>query len=87
MTTETQKPAEKAAFDYIAYTVEEVGKHPNKKTYWTRIGVGWFHKNGEGFTAKLSALPVNGEIVFRKPQPDNQADQGEQPAAHEGEGA
>jgi hypothetical protein len=86
MTTENQKPAEKP-FDYIAYTVAEVGKHPNKKTYWTRIGVGWFHKNGEGFTARLDALPLNGEIVFRTPLPDNQADQGEQVEATGEEGA
>jgi hypothetical protein len=83
MTTENQKPAEKTSIDYIAYTVEKNGR----KSYWTKIGVGWFHKNGEGFTVKLSALPLNGEIVFRKPQPDNQADQGEQVEATEGEGA
>jgi hypothetical protein len=49
--------------------------------------VGWYHRNGEGFTAKLSALPLTGEIVFRKPLPDDQAAQGEQPEAIEGEGA
>ena len=84
MTTEKQKAAEKTSFDYIAYTVEKRGK----KTYWTRLGVGWFHRNAEGFTAKLSAIPVTGEIVFRKPQPaDEQAGQGEQVEATEGEGA
>ena len=85
MTTEKQKDAVKPSFDYIAYTVEENRK--TKATYWTRIGVGWFHRNGEGFTVKLSALPLNGEIVFRKPQPDDQAAQGEQPEAIEGEGS
>ena len=84
MTTEKQKAAEKTSFDYIAYTIEKVGK----RNYWTRIGVGWFHRNGEGFTVKLSALPLNGEIVFRKPQAaDQQADQGEQVEATEGGGA
>ena len=82
MTTEKQKAAE-TPFDYIAYTVEE----RKGKKYWTRIGVGWYHKNGEGFTSRLSALPLNGEIVFRKPLPHDQAAQGEQVEAIEGEGA
>jgi hypothetical protein len=82
MTTEKQKAAGKP-FDYIAYTIEKVGKN----TYWTRIGVGWFHRNGEGFTVKLSALPLTGEIVFRKPLPDDQAAQVEQVEATEGEGS
>ena len=60
MTTENQKAAEKPAFDYIAYTVEKRGKRNAEKTYWTRIGVGWYHDDGEGFTAKLSALPLDG---------------------------
>lgn len=83
MTTENEKAAEKPAFDYIAYAVEKNGK----ETYWTRIGVGWFHKKGEGFTVKLSALPLNGEIVFRKPRPaDQQAEQGEPAETTGGEG-
>jgi hypothetical protein len=36
---------------------------------------------------KLSALPLNGEIVFRKPQPDDQAAQDEGIEAIEKEGA
>ena len=83
MTTENQNAAEKTSFDYIAYTVEKNGR----KSYWTRIGVGWFHKNGEGFTVKLSALPLNGEIVFRKPRPaDEQAEQVETAETTGGEG-
>lgn len=87
MTTEKQKAAEKSAFDFIAFNVEKRGK----KTYWTRLGAGWFHEDGEGFTAKLSAMPLSGEIVFRKPKPPvEKADQGEQAEATEateGEGA
>ena len=84
MTTEKQKAAEKTSFDYIAYNVEK----RNGKTYWTRLGVGWYHDDGEGFTAKLGAIPLTGEIVFRKPKPaDEQADQGEQIEAIEGGGA
>ena len=84
MTTENEKAAEKPAFDYIAYAVEKNGKG---RLTGPGSGVGWFHKKGEGFTVKLSALPLNGEIVFRKPRPaDQQAEQGEPAETTEGEG-
>ena len=33
------------------------------------------HEDGEGFTAKLGAIPLNGEIVFRTPKAAKQAGQ------------
>ena len=68
MTTENQKPAETNRVTYIAYTVEKSGK----ETYWTRVGVAFkSHKDGEGFTAKFAyGIAVSGEIVFRKPKPE-----------------
>ena len=44
------------------YTVKD-GK-ADKKAFWTRIGSAWPHKNGTGFTIRLDALPLNGELVM-----------------------
>ena len=73
MTTKNEKAAEKSSVDFIAWNVEK----RNGNTYWTRIGVAFkSHKDGEGFTAQLSAFPLSGEIVFRKPKPEEQAEDG-----------
>ena len=52
--TTVKKPA------FIAYSV--TGKEP--QAYWTNIGSAWSHKNGEGFSIELTALPLNGRIVL-----------------------
>lgn len=54
-------------------------KHPTHRAYvvsgegdarsWLEIGAQWPHNDGKGFTLKLSALPVGGEIVIRMPEP------------------
>jgi hypothetical protein len=60
MTNETTKqPA------LIAYTVRESGE----KSFYTRIGAAWAHKKG-GYSIRLDALPVNGEIVLFPPKED-----------------
>ena len=56
--TTVKKPA------FIAYRV--TGKQP--KTFWTNIGSAWPHKNGEGFSIELTALPLNGRIVLLSPK-------------------
>ena len=52
---------------HTAYTVRDNG---NGKGFWTRIGSVWAHKSGDGFTVRLDALPVNGEIVIRSKAED-----------------
>jgi len=62
---ETKGPA------FIAYTVTEKGE----SSYWTAIGVAFQHKDGEGFSAELDALPANGgRIVFRTPKEETSAE-------------
>jgi len=63
MTTK-QKPA------LIAYTVTG----DDEKTFWTRIGTAWPHKNGEGFNIELAALPLGGRIVLMPPKAEQGAD-------------
>lgn len=52
---------------YHAYTVV---KRPPKANgdnhdYWLAIGEATPHKDGDGFSLKLHATPVNGKIVLR----------------------
>ena len=53
-----------------AYTVTE--RKGSDKGSWKELGAAWPHDDGQGFTIKLEALPLNGEIVLRIPtdQPD-----------------
>jgi len=70
MTTKNEKTAETSSVDYIAWSVEK----RNGNTYWTRVGVAYKpHKDGEGFTARFAGgIAVSGEIVFRKPKPQEE---------------
>lgn len=56
--------------DYFAYHVRSGDKG---KTYWTRLGAAWAHKDGKGFSIDLEVMPVsgfNGRIVVRAPADD-----------------
>ena len=56
-----------------ALTVRE----SNGKSYWTKIGVAWPNKNGEGYIVRLDAVPasVDGQysIHLRVPLPKDGA--------------
>lgn len=53
----------------IAYHVTERGE----KSFWSRIGAAWDHKDGEGFTVELELLPATGgRIVLRPPLPESE---------------
>jgi hypothetical protein len=65
MTKETQKSGQ---VDFTAYAVNE----RNGETYWTPIGAAFAHKNGDGYSIMLSALPVNGRIVLRPGKSDDE---------------
>ncbi len=43
------------------FTVTERG---NDRSIWTRIGAGWFNRDGS-LTLRLDALPVNGVLQVR----------------------
>jgi hypothetical protein len=48
---------------FAAYVVEGEGD----KAFWTKVGAAWQHDDGQGFNLSLTALPVNGRLVLRKP--------------------
>jgi hypothetical protein len=50
-----------------AYEVFAVDGEGNKAR-WTPIGAAWPHDDGEGFNVTVSAFPLNGRLVLRKPK-------------------
>ena len=38
------------------------------KSYFNKIGAAFEHKDGEGHSVELNALPTNGRIVLRTPR-------------------
>lgn len=49
---------------YAVYVVEGEGD----SAYWTKVGAAWPHEDGDGYNITLSALPLNGRLVVRKPK-------------------
>lgn len=52
------------------FTVSDRGD--GKKGWWTRIGTAWKNKDGS-INITLDALPLNGQLVMRKPQPRDES--------------
>jgi hypothetical protein len=49
---------------YAAYVVEGEGD----KAFWTKVGAAFVHEDGEGFNLVLTAMPLSGRLVIRKPK-------------------
>ncbi len=64
METTTPQIAILSAPTHIAYQVRET---PGKKSYWTRIGAAWAHKDGKGFSLQLNSMPTDGCVTLRVP--------------------
>ena len=63
-----------------AYTVRKYKKADGTEgSEWSRIGVLYPQEDGQGFTATLTALPLDGRIVFRKPLEKGQKPEPGQP--------
>lgn len=45
-------------------------KENGEKGHWTRIGAAWPHKDGDGLTIRVEAIPMSGELVVRTPRPE-----------------
>ena len=65
-TTTSKRPT------HTAYSVREYQKGSETKSDWTRIGIAWAHRDGEGFDIILDALPVNGRVALRKSKPKSE---------------
>lgn len=53
---------------YDLLTVREYERNGETKTSFTRVGVMFPSKNGDGFNIQLDALPVDGKLIARPPQ-------------------
>ncbi|WP_018391347.1 hypothetical protein [Ancylobacter sp. FA202] len=59
-----KKPASNRP-SHAVYVVEGEGEN----AFWTKIGAAWMHDDGEGYNIQLTAMPLNGRLVVRKPKP------------------
>jgi hypothetical protein len=50
---------------HVVYVVEGEGEN----AFWTKIGAAWQHEDGDGLNLVLSAIPLSGRLVVRKPKP------------------
>jgi hypothetical protein len=64
--TENKRPT------LAVYVVEGEGDN----AFWTKIGAAWTHEDGEGFNITLTALPLNGRLVVRKPKSNGEREAG-----------
>jgi hypothetical protein len=68
----SENPAKAAALttkepSHVAYQVRDGNQG---KAYWNRIGAAWTNRDGS-FTVLLDALPLDGRIVLRVPNPQD----------------
>ncbi len=47
---------------HIAYQVRD---RESGKGFFTRIGVAWKHKDGNGFNIQIESIPLDGRITLR----------------------
>jgi hypothetical protein len=64
MTTKNETTNKSTKPAYIAYHVRD-GK--NDKGFFTRIGVAFPHKDGNGFNLLIDVIPLDGRITLRVP--------------------
>lgn len=61
--TEQQTNTNKATPTHYAYQVRKV----KDKSYWSKIGCAFAHKDGGGFNLQLDSIPTDGSISLRIP--------------------
>lgn len=61
----TKSQAENAP-EYLAWHVTEKGG----KSFWSKVGAAWKHKDDKGYTLQLETCPISGRIVLRLPRED-----------------
>jgi hypothetical protein len=60
--TETKPTTSAKTPSHVAYQVRD---RENGKSFWTRIGSAWAHKDGNGFNIQIDAVPLDGRITLR----------------------
>lgn len=54
------------------YTVIE-SRREGDRNYWHRVGSAWKNRDGS-LSIKLNSLPMNGELIVKKPRPRDDSD-------------
>lgn len=63
-------PAAKPANDRLdAFVVDEFEQNGEKRSTWNKVGSAWPHQDGAGYRLVLKAIPVDGVVILRKPEP------------------
>jgi hypothetical protein len=57
---------------HAVYVVDGEGDN----AFWTKVGAAWQHEDREGFSISLTALPLNGRLVVRKPKANGEREAG-----------
>jgi hypothetical protein len=65
MSTETSSANTSDRYDVLVVENYEDGAGAEKAN-WTRIGVAFPHKDGNGLNVELRAIPVSGKLVIRR---------------------
>jgi len=60
--TKTNETTGSKAPTHVAYQVID---RDGGKSFWTRIGVAYEHKDKSGYNVQLSCIPLDGRIVIR----------------------
>ncbi len=73
----SETPAVNGSDRYDVLVVEKYEDHEGaEKANWTRIGVAWPHKDGNGLNVELKAIPVSGKLVIRRHDAKARANEG-----------
>jgi hypothetical protein len=63
----TEPPAVNGHDRYDVLVVEKYEDGAGtEKSHWTRVGVAFPHRDGQGLNVELNALPVSGKLVIRR---------------------
>ncbi|MEM0929596.1 MAG: hypothetical protein AAGI89_09925 [Pseudomonadota bacterium] len=72
--------APKVRPSHIAYQVDQGS---DEKSYFSRVGAAFAHRDGQGFNVKLKSFPVDGQIVLRAPKDRLEATRSDSDRSHQ----
>lgn len=58
MSQENKKPT------HGVYSIRPYKTGGEQRSEWTKLGVAWAHRDGNGFNIKLNCLPLDGELTI-----------------------
>lgn len=50
---------------HIAYHVREYESREGKKSFWTKVGSAWAHRDSKGLSLQIDCVPLDGRITLR----------------------